>query len=76
MQNTLAIAHIEQAIDIRRAIVRLNPSPQISERLAVLDDELEMALAALPPPPPQIRPLTSVKQNTSVCQSVYCFGMH
>ena len=75
MQNALAIAHIEQAIDIRRAIVRLNPSHQISERLAVLDDELEMALAALLPPP-QIRPLTSVKQNTSVCQSVYCFGMH
>ena len=51
IQNTLAVAHIEQAIEIRRAIVRLNPSPQISERLAVLDDELEMALAALLTPP-------------------------
>ena len=50
-QNILAIAHIEQAIDIRRAIIRLNPPPHIAEHLAILGDELEMALAALTPPP-------------------------
>ena len=47
-----AMAHIEQAIDIRRLMGRTTDPEKILKHWVWLDGELEMALAALYPAPP------------------------
>ena len=47
-----AIAHIEQAIDIRKLMGTTSDPEKILKHWVWLDGELEMALAALYPAPP------------------------